>query len=105
MDDLALEQEGDGGQTDVRVRAHVDPGSARKVRRPHLVKEHERPDRAALRSRQQAAHAEAAEIALTRLDHERDRAAARSAHGFGGVLPAHAESLPPSHAPRTIAWQ
>ena len=50
--DLALEQIGDGGEADVRMRPHVDAArdAGREVHRPHVVEEHERADHAPLRA-------------------------------------------------------
>src|SRR5436190_4217466 len=56
------EEIGDGGEVDVRVRAHVDSGARIELRRPHLVEEDERPDRRALAMRQRAMDLEPAEI-------------------------------------------
>jgi hypothetical protein len=60
MHHRALEKVGDGRQADVRMRPHVVFGARLFGGRPEMVEEHERPDRAALRRRQQAPHVEAA---------------------------------------------
>ena len=66
MHDLAIEQVGDGGEPDVRMRAHVDAGADEKLGGPHLVEEDEGADHLAPRRRQRAAHGKAAEIAGAR---------------------------------------
>ena len=63
MEDLALEQIGDGRQPDVGMRAHVDAAGQQELGRPHLVEEDERADHLPRRRRQRAPHLEAAEIA------------------------------------------
>ena len=66
--DLAVEQIGDGGEADVRVRAHVDAArdAGRELDRPHVVEEHERPDHPVLREGQHPPHLEPAQIAAPR---------------------------------------
>ena len=66
--DLAVEQVGDGGEADVRMRAHVDAGADEKLGRPHLVEEDEGADHLPPRRRQRTAHGKAAEIAGARHD-------------------------------------
>ncbi len=44
MQDLAVEQIGDRGEPDVRMRAHVDALAGQELGRPHLVEEDERAD-------------------------------------------------------------
>jgi len=60
--DLAVEEIGDGGKADVRVRANID--AARDARlesdRPHVIEEGERPHHAALGEGQNAPDLEAA---------------------------------------------
>ena len=46
MHDLAVEQIGDGGEPDMRMRPHVDAVAGAKHRRPDMVEENERPDHA-----------------------------------------------------------
>ena len=53
-----LEQVGDGGEADMRVRPHVEAVSRLEFHRPHLIEEDEGPDHVALRERQHAAHFE-----------------------------------------------
>src|SRR5580698_156786 len=50
----AFEQIGHGRKTDMGMRAHVDPLAGREFRRPEIVEEDERADRAASRLRQDA---------------------------------------------------
>src|SRR4029434_8734295 len=59
MHDAALEEIGDGGEADMRMRAHVDAAAGRELDRAELVEEDERPDHTALRRRQHALHGEA----------------------------------------------
>src|SRR5512147_1552411 len=62
VQERALEEIGDRGQSDVRMRSHVDPCAGRKGRGPDVVEENERPDHPDRMSRQQTAYLEAAEI-------------------------------------------
>src|SRR5215831_12377068 len=75
MEDAAVEQEGDGGETNVRVRPHLHAVAARRhVDRPEMVEEDEGPDHAPLDRRQHAPHGEAAaEIMGAALDEKIDR--------------------------------
>src|SRR5579864_7291820 len=93
MHDFAVEQVGDGGEPDMRVRPHVDAIAGLEHRRPEMVEEDERPDHARLPRRQRAMHLEAAEIDRARHDHLRDGVArwriaeawvlaGEKAHGF-----------------------
>src|ERR1700678_4080352 len=68
MHNLAVEQIGDGGKADMRVRPHVDAVARPEYRRPKVVEEDERPDHARTRRRQRAMHLEAAEIDGARYD-------------------------------------
>ena len=80
MGDLALEQIGDGGKPDMRMRTHV--GFARdfrrQVQRPHVVEENEGPDHPPLRERQDAPDFEQTDIAAARGNDERK-------HGEGSI--------------------
>ncbi len=69
MHDLAVEQVGDGGKPDMRMRPHVDAVAGVEHRRPEMVEEDERPDHARMPRRQRAMHLEAAEIDRARHDH------------------------------------
>src|SRR5690349_10385117 len=73
MQELALEQVRDRGQADVRMRAHVEAVAGLKSDRAHVIEEHERSDRPALRARQCAADVEVAQAAGRRFEHELDR--------------------------------
>ena len=68
MQDLALEEIGDGGQPDVRMPAHVDAASGRELDRPHLVEEDERTNELAFGCGQHASYREAAQIAAAALE-------------------------------------
>ena len=59
MDDLAVEQIGDGGEPDMRMRAHIEPGAGAEFSRAHLIEEDEWPDHAGARRGQGAPHLEA----------------------------------------------
>ena len=68
-----FEQVGDGGQADVRVRAHIVVVVGLMDNGPEVVEEHERPDRLAQRRRQQPPHDEAAaEVLQMRFKHVQD---------------------------------
>src|SRR5580700_7265735 len=69
MHDLAVEQVGDGGKPDMRVRPHVDAVAGLEHRRPEMVEEDKRADHARLPRRQRAMHLEAAEIDRAGHDH------------------------------------
>lgn len=58
MQDLALEEIGDRGEADVRVRPHIEALPGRERSRPHLVEEDEGPDAALLHVGERAAHRE-----------------------------------------------
>ena len=74
MHDLAVEQIGDGGEPDMRMRAHVEAVAGLEHGRPEMIEEHERADHARLRRRQRAPHREAvAEIGGARHDHRLER--------------------------------
>ena len=66
VQDLPLEEVGDGGQADVGVRAHVDPFPGGKRGRPEMIEEDERPHRLQLGARHQAAHREAPQVLFAR---------------------------------------
>ncbi len=71
--DLAVEQIGDGGEPDMRMRPHVEAVAGAEFRRPEMVEEDERPDHARARRRQRAPHRKAvAEIDRARHHHLRD---------------------------------
>jgi hypothetical protein len=69
MHDLAVEQEGDGGKPDMRMRPHVDAVPGAELGRPEMVEDDERPDHARAPRRQRAMHLKAAEIDRARHDH------------------------------------
>src|SRR4051794_37301818 len=68
MLDCAVEQIGDGGEIDVRVRADVHALAGRQPRRPELVDEDERTDHRPLARRERAVDLEVAEIVGDRGD-------------------------------------
>ncbi len=59
----------------MRMRAHVDPLPRGEAHRPHLIEEDERAHHLPPAMGQGAAHLEAAEVAGTRHDDERQRLA------------------------------
>ena len=84
--DLAVEQIGDGGEPDMRMRPHVEPVAGAELGRPEMVEEDERPDHARARRRQRAAHREAvAEIDRARHHHMRDRVASIASPACGSL--------------------
>src|SRR5205809_7284508 len=92
MHDAAIEQVGDGGKSDVRVRAHVEPLPSDELNRSHLIEEDEGTDHLALAMRQRAAHREAvAEIAYARNNDELERVTRSflAEHWIGRGQPAH----------------
>ncbi|KAG1314844.1 hypothetical protein G6F63_016146 [Rhizopus arrhizus] len=66
--DGAGPQIGDGGQADMRVRAHVDGRTGMHECRAHLVDEHERADAACLQGRDGATDFESADVVHARGD-------------------------------------
>jgi hypothetical protein len=89
MEDLAVEEVGDGGQADVRVGSDVDAGAGFESRRTEVVEEDEGPERTQFGGGEEAAHQEtAADVAVTRGDDDLDagtgvRWAVRSGTGGG----------------------
>lgn len=65
--DRTIEQIGDGRQVDMRMRAHIDPGSGQELRRTHLVEEYEGADHRPLLVGQRPMHLEPAQIMTGRL--------------------------------------
>src|SRR3546814_13748561 len=63
MIDRALEQVGDGRQTDVWMRTHVRAATRCEVPRTHVVEEDEWADHLTMANRQHAAHA----VAITKI--------------------------------------
>ena len=78
MPDLAVEQVGDGGEADMRMRAHVERMPGPQDRRPHAIEEDEGPDQPALCRRQRAAHLEAVNVLGVRHHHQLDLIAGKS---------------------------
>src|SRR2546428_12244617 len=70
VQDLPLEQIGDGGEADVRMRPDVETPAGAERGRSHLIEEDERADHAPPPGGQGAAHVEpVAEIARAAQDH------------------------------------
>src|ERR1700681_923343 len=69
MHDFAVEQVGDGGEPNMRVRPHVDAVAGFENRRAEMIEEDERPDHARAPRGQRAMHWEPAEIDRARHDH------------------------------------
>jgi hypothetical protein len=76
---LALEQIGEGGEPDMRMRADVDVAREPRgeLRRPHVVEEDERPDHSMAMIGQHPTHLEPAEIPTTLVDDEFDHGCLR----------------------------
>ena len=91
MQDLALEQVGEGRAVDVRMRAHVDALIGQELGRPHLVEEDERADHLPLGGRQGSAHRHLAEVHRARHDQGFDGSGARAVaeRRLGAWIPAH----------------
>ena len=94
--DAAVEQIGDGGKPDMRMRAHVHALAGHELHRPEMIEEDEGTDHLPLAVRQRAAHLESvAEVAGARHDDEFQRVAGFgiAEHGIVGGKPAHGELL------------
>ncbi len=93
--DRPLEEIGEGGKADVRMRRHVEPVADGEIGRPHLVPEDEGADHAPAHSRQGTAHGKAADVRHPRHDHEIHRIAGRriAGHGVLATKPAHCPLL------------
>ena len=93
MHDLAVEQEGDGGEPDMRMRPHVDALAALELGRTEVVEEDERADHAPPAVGQRAAHREAAEIDAAWNNHQLDGVAGRGVAGFRVLVGGEAHGL------------
>ena len=94
--DAAVEQIGDGGKPDMRMRPHVHALAGEKLHRPEMIEEDKRPDHLPLAMRQRAPnHKAIAEIAGARHDDDIERVAGGgiAEHGIVGGKPAHGELL------------
>ncbi len=94
--DAAVEQIGDGGEPDMRMRPHVHALAGHELHRAEMVEEDEGADHLPLAMRQRAPHLEAvAEVAGARHDDELERVAGQgiAEHGIVGGVPAHDVSL------------
>jgi len=89
VEDLPVEQVGDGGQTDMGVGPNVDAIPGREIGGPHLVEEDKRADGFSHRRGQDAADAESAEVLAATLDQQLDRTLAGGARRFVRFGPAH----------------
>ena len=92
----AVEQIGDGGKPDMRMRAHVHALAGHELHRPEMIEEDEGADHLPLAMRQRAPHRKAiAEVAGARHDDEIERVAGFgiAEHGIVGGLPAHFPAL------------
>ena len=95
--DLAVEQVGDGGKADVRMRPHVESAAGAEFGRAEMIEEHERPDHARLRRGQRAPHGEAvAQVGGARHHHLLDRFALERV-ARGGVLAGEETHVPQLH--------
>ena len=74
MENPAVEQIGDGGEANVRMRLDLHAAARRHVHRAKVVEKDERPDHATLHARQDTAHGKAAtQVVGTALDQKFDR--------------------------------
>ena len=99
MHDLAVEQEGDGGEADMGMRPHVDSLADMELGRPEMIEEDEGSDHASLGVRERAANGEMADIDAARHDHEIDGISGARSPGAGSLpgkklMPVY--SCPPS---------
>src|SRR3984893_4388881 len=69
----AREKIGHRRERNMRVRPHVDAIPGRELRRTHVIEKNERPHHLASAGRQYAAHHEAAEVSLARINYLQDR--------------------------------
>src|SRR5262245_11024732 len=72
MEDFALKQVSDRGETDVRVWSHIDTLADQELGWAHLIEADKGAHHLLLRRRQRAAYLEGAEIARPRHDHMLD---------------------------------
>ena len=90
--DAAVEQIGDGGEPDMRMRADVHALAGHELHRSEMIEEDEGADHLPLAVRQRAAHLESvAEVAGARHDDEFERVAGQriAEDGIVGGMPAH----------------
>src|SRR4029079_18907935 len=109
MEDAAVEQIGDSGEPDMRVRPHLHAVATRRHdQRSEMVEEDERSDHAALDARQHAAHREARPARVcTAVDRQLDRIGhlvllCRLCCN-GSAMNVTCRDLTPFFAPRSIA--
>ena len=75
MHDLAVEQIGDRGKADMRMRPHIDAFAGAKYRGPKMIEENEWTNHPRTRRGQRAADLQPTEIDRARHDNVRDRVA------------------------------
>src|SRR5580658_4797414 len=83
MHDLAVEQVGNGGQADVRMRSYIEPGARPELRRTHLIEKYKWTNGAALTRGQRAAYMKA----LTELAQRRNNDGLDPCHGRSQISP------------------
>ena len=85
MDNLAVEEIGDCGEADMRVRPHIEILAWRDIRWAHVIKKRERADHASFGIWQRAAHRESTDLTCTRRDNEVDRISHFGFVSLGGL--------------------
>src|SRR5262249_5930506 len=96
----------DGGEPDMRMRAHIEPTAGVEFRRTEMVKKDKRPNHSGARRRQGTTYREVAEIDRARYDHLSDGIALKGITSFRIFTgkEAHCRTLLSSvRAPRTGA--
>ncbi len=84
MHDLAVEQEGDGGEPDMRMRPHIDAFAGVEHRGAEMIEKDKGSDHAPLGVRQRAADRKVAKIDAAWHDDEVDRVAGGGIAGEQG---------------------
>ena len=105
MHDLAVEQEGHGGEPDMGMRAHVDPAADIEHRRAEMIEEDEGADHAPPGVRERAPDLKAAEVDAARHDHVLDRLAGGDVAGrriLAGEIAHRFESSAPPRGRRCL---
>jgi hypothetical protein len=80
--DLTVEEVGDGGKADMRMRLDVEGFTGAQQRRAHAVEEDEGADEATLTARQRAADSKVADVARSRDDQVLDGVAGKAIAGL-----------------------
>ena len=115
MQDLALEQIGDRGEPDMRMRPHVEALAQDELGRPHLVPEDEGTHHLPPRRGQGPAHLEPAQVAGARHDHGLDQVGRGLASHRGSTAGCQlmacsyprsriGEEVPACHPADTLHW-